>query len=134
MGDVDDGETFRERTVPSLAEFVPAADLKVGTTYYRVYFVDEKMLVPQLWPVVYLGEDLEPDNPGLYFQDAGSYFSGVSYADAAWNESEDGTLRATAKNTPGPWFEVEELAEESSVFHFDRALNQLLACSLRKNK
>ena len=57
MGDEDGGGTFRERIIPSLAEFVPTADLRVGVTYYRVCFLDEKMLVPQLWPVVYLGEN-----------------------------------------------------------------------------
>ena len=49
--------------------------------YFTVTFVDEKGLVPEMRPVVFVGIDLANDGQGqLYFQDYDSYHQGVRYS------------------------------------------------------
>jgi len=109
---------FAERELKPYAEPVTPDQLRVGETYFGVYFLDKDGFVPILEPKVFIGRNLEPeDKDKLYFQDFASYRSGVRY-DPASAEDEG----------------VFETWVEKRVFEFERALDVLLACSLRREK
>ena len=79
------------------------------------------MLVPELDPLVFIGRNLEPGDSGrLYFQDADSYRSGNRYGKRG--DRKDGgeiKIHVVEENVP-------------FVFEFERALDVLLRCSLKR--
>jgi hypothetical protein len=106
---------FEGRDVNSLADYVDARDLIQGETYFTVQFLDEQMLVPELRPLVFIGENLEPGDSGvLYFQDAASHGAGMRYGDSA-------TVHRIKTGKP-------------FALTFERALDALLRCSLARSK
>jgi hypothetical protein len=108
---------FEAREVPTYAEPVAAADLKVGSAYFAVTFVDEEMLIPVVRTFVFVGRNLEPNDAGkAYFQDIFSYRAGERYD----QDSENGSA------------EFLVCSEINNIFEFERALDRLLACSLRR--
>lgn len=111
---------FDGRDVPPYAVYAEASALMVGNTYFVLHYLDDRMSVPELKPVVFIGRDLEDDHPGhLYFQDAGSYLEGARFdSSTAGDEAEFHTVN---ENTP-------------FVFEFERALDRLLYCSLTRRK
>ena len=67
-----------ERELKSHAEPVSAAELKEGSVYFFVNFVDDELLIPTMRTVVFVGRDFEPDEQGrVYFQDIDSYREGI---------------------------------------------------------
>ena len=126
--------TFAGREIPQYAVHVKPEDLEVGNVYFRVSYLDNDMVVPEVTPLVYVGRDLDPPTENshqLYFQDAGSYFAGIRWEDDAppvKGENEEERFQS--------WLERGhfELFEESqvSVLEFENALNLLLLCSLRR--
>ena len=69
-------------------------------------------------PVVYIGRELLTDDAGvLYFQDADSYSAGIRFPKCA---NDDAEVYAQGEN------------EINHIFEFERALDALLACSLRR--
>ena len=110
---------FAERELKPYAEPVTPDRLKVGETYFGVQFLDEDGFVPVLEPKVFIGLDLEPedDKDKFYFQDYASYRGGVRYDTAS---AEDQA--------------VFETGAEKHVFDYERALDVLLMCSLRREK
>jgi hypothetical protein len=110
---------FEARELKSYAEPVSAADLREGEVYFSVQYADEKRLVPIVGPLIFLGRDLvEGDTDLFYFQDFESYVSGVRHASATEGD-------ATAFHPRG-------LDEMKHIFEFERALDSLLKCSLRR--
>ena len=110
---------FPARQLPSYAEPVEAGDLEVGVTYFFLNFLDDEMHIPCLEPMVFIGRDLEPgDRSQVYFQDAESYREGVRWQDST------GPARIYFGSA----------SETGHVFHFEKALEGLLACSLRRSK
>jgi hypothetical protein len=109
---------FSGRDLPTHAEYVSASELVEGRVYFAVHFLDEEMLIPELRPIVYLGRGLSGgDVENLYFQDADSYTQG-----ARWATPVDGVhteFHSVDLHTP-------------AVYEFERALDTLLACSLRR--
>ena len=80
---------FESRDLKPYQEYVSASALTEGETYFRVQYLDDQMLVPELRPLVFIGRDREVGDSGqLYFQDADSYVAGVRYG------SENGDSRA----------------------------------------
>jgi hypothetical protein len=74
---------FEGRDVPPYAVYAGAETLKVGSTYFMLRFVDDRLSIPELKPVVFIGRNLEEETLGnLYFQDAWSYIAGVKYGSA----------------------------------------------------
>jgi hypothetical protein len=51
---------FEERELNSFATFVPARDLKEGAIYFVLHYLDDRMLLPIMRPVVFIGKNLEP--------------------------------------------------------------------------
>jgi hypothetical protein len=110
---------FEQREVNPYAEPVPAAELEAGTVYFAVTFVDQEMLIPVMETVVFVGRDLEADDAGqLYFQDVDSYQRGVQYGAVPEDEQAN--------------FYIGPEAEMGHIFEYERALDILMVCSLRR--
>ena len=108
---------FEARELKPYGEYVEASNLVEGETYFAVHFLGDQMLVPELDPLVFIGRNLEPGDSGrLYFQDAASYISGIRYGGADKAE-----FHVVEENAP-------------FVFEFERALDELLRCSLRRQR
>jgi hypothetical protein len=109
---------FEARDLKPYAEPMSADELVEGEVYFAVRFIDEEMLIPTIDTLVFIGRDLDLAGAGkLYFQDIDSYLQGVRYATAS---EDDGALFMT-ESAAKPW-----------IFRFEQALEQLLACSLRR--
>jgi hypothetical protein len=109
---------FPERELKPYGEPVTPDQLRIGETYFGVYFLDKDGFVPVLEPRVFIGQNLEPeDKDKLYFQDFASYQHGLRYDTA----SADGQA-------------VFETGAEKYIFEYERALDVLLTCSLRREK
>jgi hypothetical protein len=101
---------------------VTSTELKEGSVYFSVNFVDEGMLIPMLEPVVFVGRDLNADDVGcVYFQDIESYRRGVRYPSST-TEAEEPMIYSGSQDSIG------------HIFEFDRALEVLMRCSLRRRK
>ena len=84
-------------------------------------FVDEELLVPILLPLVFVGRNLaESDVDLLYFQDYESVGQGLRYSSAAADESAE--------------FHVFGPKDINHIFEYERALDGLMKCALRRRK
>lgn len=109
---------FEERELKPYAEPVSPEELKTGETYFAVLFLDDDTRVPILEPKVFVGRDLQPGDEGrIYFQDYDSYQKGVRF-DSATGDDEA----------------VFETGAENHVFEYERALDRLMVCALRRRK
>lgn len=109
---------FEARELNPYAEPVSTEELREGEIYFGVLYLDDDGLVPTLEPKVYIGRDLEPgDTNTFYFQDFASYRRGVRF------ESDIGDNEAAF-----------ETGAERHVFEYERALDLLMACALRRKK
>jgi hypothetical protein len=112
---------FEGRELKPYAEPVSAGELKEGGVFFFVNFIDEEMLLPSMEPMVFVGRDLEPGDVGqVYFQDLDSYRQGFRYD-------------RTSEEHPTTFYTGSE-NELGHIFDFDRALDVLLACSLRRQR
>jgi hypothetical protein len=112
---------FESRELKPYAEPVSADEIRAGSVYFSVNFVDGDMLYPTLEPVVFVGVDLDDDEVGMaYFQDLDSYRRGVRYDD-------------TGKDAEAT-FSKGSVKELNHIFEFERALEVLMACSLRRKE
>lgn len=110
---------FEARELKPYAEPISESDLEEGEIYFSVTFIDDEMLIPVLEPLVFVGMDFEFDDSGLvYFQDVDSYRRGVRYSEA----TSDGEAK----------FLIGSKSELGHLFQYERALDILLACSLRR--
>lgn len=110
---------FERRELKPYAEPVTRAELVEGHEYFSVQYVDEALLIPTMETWVFVGENIEDgDVDTLYFQDVESYREGVRYDDA--DAFEEGVFQACSAKKP------------NHFFTFERALEQLMACSLRR--
>jgi hypothetical protein len=113
---------FDERQLPTHAEPISSSDLREGSIYYALNYFDDKMLTPIMETVVFIGRDLEPGDSGqVYFQDIESYHRGVVYG-AAVIEGECAQFSCGSENEIG------------HIFIFEKALNELIRCSLRRRE
>jgi hypothetical protein len=118
------GMQFEARELAEYPESVPVHELKEGAIYFAVEFVDRGTFLPRLEPRVYIGRDLCPGDVGqLYFQDAASYLEGVRFGSAG-----SAIADATFVQTP------EARDKRVSVFEYERALEILMSCSLRRRQ
>lgn len=113
---------FESRELRPYAEYVRTPDLQRESVYFYVNYVDEEGLIPNLQPVVYVGQDLDPDDTGtVYFQDAGSFLAGIRYGDTSETDEEE--VRSVFYTFP---------AENGHVLEYEQALDVLLFCSLKR--
>ena len=110
---------FEARDLKPYAEPVQPDELKLGATYFAVYFADDDMFVPVLEPRVYVGNNLESgDADQYYFQDWDSYAEGARY--------DVPSIGLT------PVFDHGDAIKH--MFTFEKALDVLLACSTRRQE
>lgn len=110
---------FEAREIKSYAEPILPESLRKGNVYFSITYADEELLIPVMETLVFIGRDLDKGDRGiLYFQDAISYTAGERYGDA----------------TAGGRINVSRLLEQQTkhIFDFERALEQLMGCSLRR--
>jgi hypothetical protein len=110
---------FEERELKLYAEPMSAADLELAATCFTVQFLDGDMSIPEMEAVVFVGRNLDAgDERTVYFQDAGSYRGVIRFESAA---AEDGAV-----------FYAQSEDEINHIFEFERALDILMNCSLRR--
>lgn len=112
-----DNLRFPGRDVKPYAEPVSPEDLREGQVYFALQYLDKDLLVPTLEPLVYIGSDLDSEAPGFYFQDGESYRDGLRWGS---KEAADGNATFYGQGTV------------KHIFEYERALDQLLVCSLRR--
>jgi len=111
---------FEGRDLKPFAEPVTVGELKEGEVYFSLNFLDSDMLLPLLEPVVFVGKNLSIDDVDeLYFQDAGSYRQGLRWGPSTGNDAT---------------FYRQSPTEIGHIFEYERALDRLMACSLRRKK
>lgn len=110
---------FEERELKPYAEPVTPCLLTKGEVYFSVQFVDEAMLIPVLEAWVFVGKGLNPEDGDnhLYFQDVESYRQGIRFDSA------------TAENA---CFQVATEKNINHMFEYERALDVLMNCALRR--
>jgi hypothetical protein len=117
-GDSKGGKVrFEARELNEYAEPVPPDQLQEGKVYFAVIFLDEQGMVPNMEPRVYIGSNAELEDHKLYFQDFASYQRGIRF------ESPHADEKATFITGVGRY-----------LFEYERALDVLMACALRRRE
>ena len=89
--------------------------------YFALNYVDCDLLVPVMETVVFIGRDLEPDDVGqVYIQDVESYREGVRYGRITMAKLRSSKLGQRRKG--------------GHIFQFEKALNELMRCSLNRQR
>ncbi len=110
---------FESRELEPFARPLNASELNKGSIYFSVNYFDEEMTIPHLEPLVFVGKDLNATDSGqLYFQDVDSHRRGIQY-----NSSE---TDSHAKFFRGGGDQIKH------IFRYERALEELMRCSLRR--
>lgn len=106
---------FEERELKPYGEPISASELKEGSVYFSVTFVDDDMLIPVMETLVFVGKS---DEGLLQFQDVESYRQDVRY-DSATDDDCATFFRCSGDQT-------------KNIFEYERALDVLMQCSLRR--
>jgi hypothetical protein len=115
---------FEERELQPYAEFVSMNTLSEGETYFSVRYVDDDMLIPFVETLVFIGRNLVDDDVGqTYFQDADSYRKGIRRGSAS--EDQQATFEC---------YQQDQKGRINGIFEFDRALDELMRCALRRQR
>lgn len=126
---------FEGRAVKPYGEYVLSTDLIVGQVYFKVGFLDEDAAVPEMYALVFIGKNLHPNLPGMYFQDVESYFGGARRQEDAYVPSYEAEFPDGCRwEDDECQFEWQKDRERSGVFTFDGALNSLLHCSIGRKR
>lgn len=111
---------FEARDLKKYAEPISESDLEEGAVYYALTFVDEEMLIPHVDTIVYVGVNLDgTDRDRVYFQDIDSFRDGIRFNTAA---PEGAVFHSGSKD------------ELQHIFDYEKLLDQLLACSIRREQ
>lgn len=106
---------FEDRHLKPYAEPISATELKEGTVYFSVTFVDDAMCIPIMETLVFIGKK---EKGYLQFQDVESYRRGVRY-DSATDDDQ------------ATFFQCFD-DELKNIFEYEHALDVLMHCSLRR--
>jgi hypothetical protein len=110
-------KTFPATELPPYAEPISPEEMQVGRVYFALQFLDRALLVPHLYPLIFLGLDLDGDSRNmLYFQDFDSYRAGVRYG--SHGEEESASFHVYQSNAGG------------HIFDYEHALRLLMRCGL----
>ena len=120
-----DNVRFDARDLTPWAAYVTTDQLNEGQIYFHVAFIDDEALIPILEPWVFIGHNLEAgDESKVYFQDAASYLEG-SRAYPVTTQPQDSEAQPVLYCGPN---------DQEHVFTYERALEVLMRCSLRRAK
>ena len=107
--------------MPLYGEPVSSSNLEEGRVYFSVTFLDGRMSIPQVEPLVFIGRNLSDGDVGqVYFQDFDSHRRGVRY-------------KVDGDGSPA-LFLVGSENEVKHISEYEAALDRLLVCSLRRKK
>jgi hypothetical protein len=114
--------TFEKRELHRAAQHVSIDQLSLGTDYYMISYIDNEMKIPLIDSMIFIGTNVfgDENNETLYFQDAESYLQGIRI-----DKQPDGTSGVVYSFGPD---------ELTAIFEFERALEQFMKCSLKRNK
>jgi hypothetical protein len=115
-------------------ERLKSEDLVLGRLYFRVGYLDVNMVAPDVEVVVFIGRDLHPEGPGLYFQDVGSFLAGERFDPARVRSlpQVDGPDHGYFTPEMGDTgVDVYPERVHAGAKTFDEAIDSLLACSVR---
>ncbi len=128
---------FEARELTTHARPVAGDALEPGTVYFSLTFLDDDMLVPLLEPLVFIGKDLRAgDADRVYFQDLPSFRRGVAFDPLEANAEPMDNL-SVAIPTEDPehaMFYVAAQSDATNIFEYERAVDELLKCSLRRKQ
>jgi hypothetical protein len=111
---------FGGRELKPYAEPIDAKSLELGKFYFLLNFADPGMLVPCMYTVVFIGRNLQQgDDDSHYFQSVDSFQLGTTFA---------------SRNKQSADFQVYRSNEMKHIFEFEKALDGLLKCALRRQK
>jgi len=123
---------FEARVLKPYAQPVENEDLVCGSVYFFLTFLGSGLLLPTLEPVVFVGRNLEQGESGrVYFQDLASYENGIRYETEPQEERVEYVTQTPPLLDNASFYTGSE-NELGHVFTFEHALDQLLACSLRR--
>jgi hypothetical protein len=112
-------KTFPATELKPYAEPVSPQEMHVGRVYFALQFSGRGLLVPHLYPLIFLGHDLDSDSTNLrYFQDFDSYLAGVRYGTQGQENSE--------------CFQAYGAEEGNHIFDYEHALQALMSCALKR--
>ncbi len=117
---------FEAREIKPYSIPVSPSELKVGEVYFSISYVDEYMHYPIMETLVFIGRDLDiidkdpdlDDRVQVYFQDYESYALGIRIDNLPKNN--EAILSSYIED------------ELNGVYEFERALDQLMWCSLKR--
>jgi len=122
---------FEGRDVPPYGEPVKGTDLVVGSVYFFLHYADDELLCPSLQPVVFIGRNLRAgDAARVYFQDLSSFRAGDRYDPTVDDDVEEALGSSLTQSMCAVFTGSEQ--ETGHVFEFEKALNLLLLCSIRR--
>jgi hypothetical protein len=111
---------FGERELTSFAQPVSEDSLNEGQVYFSVQYMEDGLLTPTIKPLVFVGKYVSPDGLSRFrFQDISSYRRGIRYDSAAAGEANFESAREGGVN---------------HIFEYERALDELMRCALRRRK
>lgn len=114
-------KTFPATELMPYAEPVSPQEMQDGRVYFALQFLDRDLLVPHLYPLIFLGHDLDGESRNLrYFQDFESYVAGVRYGR---HDEENSTC-----------FQVYGPEEGKHIFDYEHALKALMRCALTRRE
>ena len=114
-----DVKSFPATELKSYAEPASPDEMHHGRVYFVLQFMDRDLLVPHLYPLIFLGHDLDGDKRNLrYFQDFESYIAGVRYGSHGEEDS--------------ACFHVYGPEDGKHIFDYEYALKGLMSCALTR--
>ena len=112
---------WEERELDLNSQSISPTELREGSIYFVIDYVDEAKLIPVMKTLVFIGRDLEVGDRGkFYFQDLYSHADGFHYDSP--NKPDWATFYVESENQP------------IHTFQFEHALEELMRCSLRRRK
>ena len=119
---------FEAREIKPYSVPVLASELKVGSVYFNIFYVNDDHQNPIMETLVYIGRNLDidfidkdpdwDDKGKVYFQDYESYARGIRFETFAKGDEAIFSCRSED--------------DLNGVFEFERALDLLMWCSLRR--
>jgi hypothetical protein len=74
-------KVFPATELPSYGEPVSPDEMQAWRVYFALQYLDRDLLVPRLYPLIFLGHDLDGGRRNMrFFQDFDSYRARVRYA------------------------------------------------------
>lgn len=114
-------KTFPATQLKPYAEPVTAREAQPGRVYFALQYVEPDLLVPTLEPLIFLGWNLEGDDPDArFFQSFDSFVAGIRYR--------------SRKEDDWQYFQAYGPNEGKHIFEYERALEALMACALRRRE